>query len=53
MEHAANRGNGIVGVHCRQHEMPGKRRLYSDLGGLTVTDFAHKYDVRVVTQGMF
>src|SRR3546814_6898570 len=28
--HAGNRANGIVGMHGRKHQMPGKRRLHRD-----------------------
>src|SRR6185437_3143214 len=47
VEEPRQRRRGIVGVHGRQHQVPGLRGLDRDVGGLEVADLADHDDVRV------
>ena len=50
VQEAADQVEHVVGVHRREHEVAGERRLDGDLGRLRVADLAHHDLVRVVAQ---
>ena len=41
---------GVVGVQGCEHDVAGERRLYRDLGGFQVSDFADHYLVGVLSE---
>ena len=51
VDQAHGRGQGVVGVQGREHQVAGERGAQPDLGGLLVADLTHQHDIRVLTQG--